>query len=481
MASVDEKLKKLIDQSPLFVDGGATDESGGLDLSKLTKQQSITLARHGRAAGLESGAGRITGGVTNLEKQVLDAAAQQQAARPEVVVPNVQQQRRFRADERSMGGMRDQISNLAQTPTRERDPWTPPDEGFEGEDFVAPELPEIPEVPTQGTPGITASAPDMPSDTDIGMAIGKQVASGITKKTMMTGAKDIIKAGYNQVTGAPANAAAAAAGGGFTTQALNPVGHQLAVEAIQGAAGNPLLEGLSVTDLGGMSAATPTIALQAMGAANTAATGGIVGGAPIANLAAAEAAMQAGTAAATPALGMAGGIAGMAAIAAQIGMGAYDMFTRKAGSYSPSGLLRKAEQGVTSHTSDLRSGKINWDLTNPEVLDFLRNQALVEQQKMRDTRNRGGYFSNDRSEREAMQQAGHYNTFDRYALYGKGATDLLGKPMMPDYKHLTSAGMQEMEEVDVSGMSLAEINALIEDKVSKYDWQKPEEDDGGMR
>ena len=128
------------------------------------------------------------------------------------------------------------------------------------------------------------------------------------------------------------------------------------------------------------------------------------------------------------------------------------MFKRKPGGYSARALLKMAEAGKTAHTSDLRQGKIEWDLTDPTTLDTLRNQYLVERQNELDRMETAGM---DRGRREDLPLNWSV-TGDRGFLCGKGQS--------PEHR---KAG-QTYEEVDVSGLSVDQINVLVDQFRARY-------------
>lgn len=300
--SVDNKLRRLLQASPLFSNlDEAFDESKGIDLSKISEDRAVTLARINKA---DTKARGIRGSKSKLESKIIDTAGEMVGELPEIVVANVQRNKKFKRDQRSYGG----ISSLEKTRLREQP-----------QEFVPPEEEDLPPLPE--TPAPTGSSASTPA---AGLNIGIAGMQGMLQNVGRARAGQI--AGDRLDTGSGGNVAAGLTTGNISPE-YNPV--QRGIEEMVWPGEEAIPENLP-------SFATDT--LQQMGAGNTAMTGGQVGGAPSGALQAAESQYLSGQSAASTMLSQAP-MQTAQSFSNAISGGAGAMSTQTAVGLAPTGLL----------------------------------------------------------------------------------------------------------------------------------------------
>lgn len=435
MASIDEKLRKLLEESPLFVNSGAIDsETGTIDVNKLTDKQAITLARQGKA--IEAGgAGGMKAGQNIGNQAIIQEAAKQMANRPETIVKNLQQQHTFRADERTQGGS---LGPLSSPTTRERDPEKMPE--FEGESFEPPEgfVPPSDNGPNPPIAPLAGMAPSALANfigrfkpgidlTTRGIGTAKKF-SGIKNGSMSVPALvESVQPGLETMAAQDPFLI----GDPTTLGGMSPVNEQAALQAMH--ANDPTLIGNPNT-LGGMSPANSNVS-----AAINQVTGGGAAAPAFTNAGGAAVGFQGGGGAGALSGATTATALGMSPLAIGAGLLPFAFMgyniLKQGGVFGGKGnpstissvnLLRKAEAGDKSAETYLKSGDFKWDLTDPEVLNFLKSNAVNELK----TEHEMTYNRN--------------NPVNRSNFEGQG--------------RLT---FKDMSDIDTSGMSLSEINDLV--------------------
>ena len=415
MGTVDKKLKRLIENSPLFTDTGTGDGQGGINLDKLTPKQAITLARQGRA--LASGASSSAKVGANMgNRKLIEEAAMRRAAMPDSIVKNVQRDKQFRADERTRGGNKLSALAISQNNLSQK--------RFQGEEFVALEGWQPPET--------SSSLADAPVAPAAGMVPSElmRAAPHLSQVSKLAGlGKQGAKFGGSPSVEALGGFAGTTTGqhGPYISGIMEATG-KTAEQASEmapwatGEAPNGMTQAQMVAN------GPPMSDLSIMAAENTARTGGQIGGADIAGLRGMETklGLSGGTAAAG---GFAGGImpaqlvsgalpggAGTMSTATAAGLGtsalgyilpgigfglqAYNILKQGGvfgGKGNPSGIspreiLMAKEKGEDTYVAHLAQGDLKLDLNDEQVMDAVRNAYVTEtstQRNMNESNARG--------------------------------------------------------------------------------------------
>ena len=332
MSTAEDKLKKILEASPLFSETKIGSTQKELNLDKLTEKQALSLARKGRAG--DTGTSKISGGMSKGEQAILDTAGQKLAQQPDIVVSNVQRSKTWRADPRTKGGKK--LASSYKAPQAKTLPDMP----------KLPPLPDMPAPKTGGDKGSTALA--------LGIGYGKMVAKTLGKGAGTAG-PTAIGGGLTGAGGSFLSAGAAAGLGNIGADSMVAQGMAQATGMHPALFGAPSLTNQMIATSG--SSGLP-------GAANIGAAASKTGSLLSGNL--------------LPLVGF--------------GLQAYNILKiggvfggKESGSNSINyiELLRRAEAGEKSISTYQKGGRyINWDLTDKDQLEYIRskipNQLLTQ-------------------------------------------------------------------------------------------------------